>query len=152
MPAVVAKLFPVVTLLLVLPLPAGELDGTWIEVLHRPSRAEQPGYLAPRDLATLVIDGNMIVMQHGERAFRQSLIKFITGQTPQAADLTTVVDGEFWLTRAIYKLEGDTLTISESGRDKPRPTDFRRWESLDDELHLVTTYQRQPSSPAKADR
>ncbi len=38
--------------------------------------------------------------------FRQSLINFAGGEGVKAADLTTVVGGEFWLIRAIYKLEG----------------------------------------------
>lgn len=146
MPSVSVLCFAFSTLLLAVTCLSAEpleLDGTWIEVVHRPSRAEHPAYLISRDPETLVIEGSILVKKHGDRPIRQSLLKLVPSQTPQAADLTTVVDGEFWLTRAIYKLEGDTLTISEAGRDKPRPSDFRRWESLDDELHLVTTYKRQ---------
>jgi uncharacterized protein (TIGR03067 family) len=128
-----------------------QLDGTWVEIVARPSREEQPGYRAPRDPATLTIDGHLFVMKHGDRAFRQSLIKFVPGQTSTAADLTTVVGGEFWLTRAIYKFEGDTLTICEAGRDKPRPTEFRKWTGVEDELTLLTTFKRQPS-PRKVQR
>src|SRR5688572_16011950 len=89
----------------------GELDGTWIEAPYRPSRAEHPGYLPPSDPATLVIEGHMLTMKSGDQVFRQSLINFAGGEGVRAADLTTVVGGEFWLTRAIYKLEGDTLTL-----------------------------------------
>jgi hypothetical protein len=49
-------------------------------------------------------------------------------QALKAADLMAVVGGELWLTRAIYKVEGETLTIAESERDGPRPADFGRRE------------------------
>jgi uncharacterized protein (TIGR03067 family) len=130
----------------------GELDGTWVEVVYRPSREEHPGYLAPRDPATLVIDGNLFVMKAGDRSIRQSLVRLVPGQSPKAADLTTVVSGEFWLTRAIYKIEGDTLTICEAGRDKPRPSAFRRWTGGEDELTLLTTFKRQTATPTEPKR
>jgi hypothetical protein len=58
----------------------------------------------------------------------------------------TVVSGEFWRTPAIYKLEGETLTICEAGRDRPRPTDFRRWQGGDEELTLLRIFKRQPEA------
>jgi uncharacterized protein (TIGR03067 family) len=104
------------------------LDGTWVEVVSQPSREEHPAYRAPRDPATLVIDGDSFLVRAGDRVLRRSLIRLVPGQTPEAADLMTVVGGEFWLTRAIFKVEGDRLTIKEGTRDRVRPTDFAPWE------------------------
>jgi uncharacterized protein (TIGR03067 family) len=122
-----------------------QLEGTWIEVL-----SEQPrvGYSLPRDPVTLVISGNSLVNKVGDRPFRQSLFKPGAGHSPKAIDLMTVVGDEFWLTRAIYKVDGDVLTICESARDKPRPTTFRPWTGIEDEVTLLTVYRRQPA-PAK---
>ena len=126
---------------------SSELDGTWVEVVYRPSREEHPALLPPpSDPMTLEIDGHLFLEKSGDRVFRQSLLKLVPGKMPRAADLTTVVEGEFWLTRAIYKVEGDALTVCEGARDGARPTTFRRSKGVDDEMTLLTTYKRQPSA------
>jgi uncharacterized protein (TIGR03067 family) len=128
------------------------LNGTWIEVPYRPSRAEHPGYRVSMDPATLVIDGESFVIKHGDRPVRRSLVNLIPSEGPtKAADLMTVVSGEFWRTPAIYKLEGETLTICEAGRDRPRPTDFRRWQGGDEELTLLRIFKRQPEAASLAE-
>jgi uncharacterized protein (TIGR03067 family) len=123
-----------------------ELNGTWVEQIHRPTREEHPSPLAPRDPARLVIDGHQFKWTHGDRTSRQSLAKFVHGQAIKSFDLTTVVGDEFWLSRAIYKVEGDVLTICESGRNEPRPTEFRRWRGLPEPLTALTTYKRMPAT------
>jgi uncharacterized protein (TIGR03067 family) len=121
-------------------------------VPYRPSRSERPAYRPPSDPATLVIDGHLVVMKHGDKSTRQSLLKLVPGQTVKAVDLMTTVEAEFWLTRAIYKMDGDTLTICESERDRPRPTTFRRWEGGNEELTLLTTFVRQRVPATKTSR
>lgn len=119
-----------------------ELDGSWIEVIYRPSREEHPSPLAPREPATLVFEGHQVSWKNGGRTSRQSLVKFVPGQKIKALDLATVVGDDFWISRAIYKVEGDTLTICEAVHDKARPTEFRRWMGVGDPFTSLTTYKR----------
>jgi len=119
-----------------------ELDGTWIEVPRERLRIR---YSPPLGSATLIISGNSFVMKAGDRPFRQSLFKPVASDGPKAVDLMTVVGNEFWLTRAIYQIEGDILTICESAQDKPRPTEFRT--ETEGELTLMTVYRRQAAPP-----
>jgi uncharacterized protein (TIGR03067 family) len=122
-----------------------KLDGTWVEVVPRLSREDHPGYRITRSPMTLVIDGDLYLAKSGDRVFRRSLIKHIPGQTPEAVDLMTVVGGEFWLTRAIFKVDGDTLTIKEGALDHPRPTDFTPWEfngQNSKDMGIVYVYKR----------
>ncbi len=121
-----------------------ELDGTWIQILPERPRV---GYSLPLSPATLVISGNSIEEKYGDQVCRQSLFTRVPGRRPNAIDLMTVVGGEFWLTRAIYKIEGDVLTICESTRDKQRPADFRSWTGIEAEVTLLTTYKRQVAPP-----
>ncbi len=126
----------------------GELDGRWIELVEVPSREEHPSPIFPHAPQTLVIDGTLFVTKVGDRTTRQSLINFELPGEPKAADLMTVVGEEFWLTRAIYKVEGDILMICESTRDGARPTDFRRRKGIDEELTLLATFKRKVEPPA----
>lgn len=119
-----------------------ELDGSWVEVVYRPSREEHPSPLAPRDPAKLTIVGRQFTWVHGDKAFRESLVKFVPGQKFKAFDLVTVVGDEFWTSRAIYKVEGDTLHICEAVHDEPRPAEFRRWRGVGEPLTSLTTYKR----------
>jgi hypothetical protein len=124
----------------------GKLDGTWVEVVPELSRRERPGYQLAKAPMTLVIDGDLFLGKSGDRVFRRSLIKYVPGQTFEAADLMTVVGGEFWLTRAIFKVDGDTLTIKEGSVDHPRPADFTPWKfdgRNASDLAPVYVYKRQ---------
>jgi uncharacterized protein (TIGR03067 family) len=119
---------------------AADLDGTWIEIAPERDRV---GYQPPFEPMTLKISGNAMTELYGERIVRQSLFKRTDEGERKGMDLMTVVDGEFWLTRALYKIEGDTLTICESARDEPRPTELRRWESSQERLVLFRRFKRQ---------
>ena len=99
------------------------------------------GYSPPTDPAVLVIRGNLLIEKHRHRVIRQSLFKLVPNQNPKAFDLMTLVDGEFWLTTAIFMIEDDTLTICEGGRDRDRPTAFRHWGVVDDDLTLLRSFK-----------
>jgi hypothetical protein len=46
----------------------------------------------------------VLVEKHRDRVIRQSLLQLGPNQSPKALDLMTFVDGEFWLTRAIFMM------------------------------------------------
>jgi uncharacterized protein (TIGR03067 family) len=120
-----------------------ELDGTWIEIVPERPRI---GYSLPREPITLIVHGSVLVEKSGERVVRQSLFRTIPNRTPKAIDLMTVVEGEFWQTPAIYKIESDLLAICEGARDEQRPAQFRGWESIDDRLVLLRSFKRLTTS------
>jgi uncharacterized protein (TIGR03067 family) len=128
--------------------PSG-IEGTWIQIL--PDRP-LVGLSVRRRPVTLVIAGSSFVEQDDGGAFRQSLFRLVPGRDPKAIDLTTVVADEFWLTHAIYKVEGDMLTICEGERDAPRPSAFHRWEAVGDDFTALMTFKRQPNVPPKDSR
>jgi hypothetical protein len=114
------------------------LEGAWLEVLDQdPQRARRRS----RAQLTLVISGAMLVESLTDRTVRQSLFTHVSGRD-DAIDLTTVVDGEFWLTRAIYKIDNDILTICEATRDAPRPTVFRQGAGEDAQLTSLRKLKR----------
>ncbi len=117
----------------------GKLDGSWIEIVPEPPRV---GYSLKPDPIKLVVEKNSMIDLVGNSAIRQSLLTFPANQAKEAIDIVTVVDGEFWNIKGIYKLEGDVLTISEAARDAARPKDFRPWESTLDQLVLVRSFKR----------
>ncbi len=104
-----------------------EIEGTWIEQIPEPSRV---GKMVRRDPETLVIRGNLYITKVGDREFRQSLARKIPGGDPRAIDFMTVVSDQFWLSRAIYKVEKEQLTICEAVKDEERPTEFRSGNGL----------------------
>jgi hypothetical protein len=116
-----------------------ELNGTWIELIPPPSRV---GYAVRIDPTKLVIEKTSMSELVGTTAIRQSLFTLPIKQGSSAIDFVTVVDGEFWHTRGVYKIEGDVLTISESTRDGDRPKDFRPTDVLSGHLVLVRSFQR----------
>ena len=125
------------------PAEPSELEGVWLEQVYVPTREEHPGKVRIREPMTLVVTGHQFDWKRGDRSERQSLAQFVPGQTPKAINLMTVSGDEFWLSRAIYQIDGDTLTICEAVHDKPRPTAFRRWEGAQDQnLTVLTTFKR----------
>lgn len=112
-----------------------ELDGTWIEIQSQPVDASK------RDPVEITIRKNSLVESHGGQIWRQSLFKKVPDR-PQAIDFVTEVYGEFWSTRAIFKIENDVLTINESDQDKPRPTDFQPVKPFGGNYTPLRTFKR----------
>jgi uncharacterized protein (TIGR03067 family) len=125
-----------------------ELEGNWIEIAPERPRI---GYSPPFDPANLEVRGNLFVMKAGDRPFRQSLLRLVPGRGPKAIDLMTVVDGEFWLTRAIYKIDGDLLSICESTRDGERPPELRTGQGVEGKLTVLTTFRRVERGVARSE-
>ena len=115
-----------------------ELQGTWTEII--PDRPRN-GKRAPREPLTLVVDGASLLEKTQNRIVRQSLFTIVPGKC-SSIDFMTVVDGEFWLTRAIYKIEDDVLTVCEAGQNEKRPTLFQGWEALGDRLTSLRKFKR----------
>ena len=115
-----------------------ELEGTWIEVLEDDPHVARRRTRAP---LILVVSGPTFVEKLTDRTVRESLLRKVPGQRG-AIDLMTVVDGEFWLTRAIYKVEEDTLAICEATRDADRPTEFRPQRRVGVALTMLRRFQR----------
>jgi hypothetical protein len=116
--------------------PSG-LEGTWIEV---PKVVERVGYVLNRAPYSLTVEGDAWTLRCEGSLAQQSLISI-----PERGkiDFVTLSSGKFWISRAIYKIEGDVLTICEAAIEQARPTDFR--DRMDpDSFTIVQTYKRKP--------
>jgi hypothetical protein len=101
---------------------AAELTGTWDEVT--PAR-ERVGYQVAPPKVSLTFDGSACTWEErGGSKFRQSLFIPVQAGPHRGLDFVTVCDGVFWPTRALFRVDGDTLTIKEGAIGRPRPTDL----------------------------
>jgi hypothetical protein len=116
--------------------PSG-LEGTWVEI---PKKVKRVGYVLTRPPYTLTIEGDAWTLRCEGVLAQQSLFSI-----PERGkiDFVTLSSGKFWITRAIYKIEGDLLTICEAAIEQGRPTDFLEWPAHD-RLTLVQTFKRKP--------
>lgn len=104
-----------------------KLDGTWA-----PAKAELGGQPFPDEILkviTLVIKGNDYHLTLGPQEDKGTL-KVMADAKPKAMDIVGVEGPNKGKTfPAIYKLEGDTLTICyELGGGKTRPAEFKTAE------------------------
>lgn len=98
------------------------LAGKWDDVT--PER-ENHGKRTVRPKTSLTITGTAWVAEaESGRIFRQSLFTLGKDNPHRLIDLVTVDGGIFYTTRALYKIEGDILTIKEGALERPRPTDL----------------------------
>jgi hypothetical protein len=101
---------------------AADLIGTWDDVTPEPKRV---GYQLPRPGIILTFEGSVCTWkERGGGKFRQSLFNPVHAGPHRGLDFVTVSGGAFWTTRAVFRVEGDTLTIKEGALDRPRPTDL----------------------------
>jgi hypothetical protein len=105
-----------------------DLIGTWDDITPERER-QRVGYRAATARVPLTFEGSACIWgEPGGRAIRQSLFIPIQAGSHRGMDFVTVSSGAFWKTRALLKIEGNTLTIKEAALDRPRPTDFSTWE------------------------
>ena len=98
------------------------LVGTWDDVT--PER-ENAGKQHIRPKTFLTITGTAFTAQElGGPVFRQSLFVLPARDPNHLIDFITVDGGVFYKTHALYKIEGDTLTIKEGALERPRPVDL----------------------------
>jgi hypothetical protein len=128
---------------------AGETDlfGTWDDVTPEPAQ-ERVGYRdhSPRPHVSVTFDGSACTWRvRGGQTIRQSLFITVPAGQYRGIDFVTVSSRAFWTSRALFGIDGDTLTIKEGAIDRPRPTDFSPVEfdgQNADSLALVHVYKR----------
>ena len=102
--------------------PSAVLAGTWDDITPQKQRF---GYRMPQPKVSLTILGTSCTWQEdGGGAFRQSLFVLGDSNPDRLIDFVTVSGGRFHTTHALFKVEGDILTIKEAGLDRPRPVDL----------------------------
>jgi hypothetical protein len=120
-----------------------DLSGTWDEVT--PRKEYQSTWLESAPWV-LTFDGRVVSWQEGGGVIRQSL--FIQDDAHAAIDFMTVVDGAFLTTKALFEVDGDTLTIREGAINEPRPSTIIPKEGAADAWLPVRIYMRRPNNSA----
>lgn len=115
------------------------LQGEWLEIVDETPRHGK--WLQP-DPITLEVSASVLTEKHASKVIRQSLFLLAEGAESSAIDFITVVSGEFWHTKAIYKLESDELTICEAAKGEARPTEFRQPETAIEQFVLCRKFRR----------
>jgi hypothetical protein len=119
------------------------LSGTWDDVTPEQERV---GYRLPRGRVPVTFDGSACTWgEKGGRPFRQSLFITVPAGKDRGIDFVTVCSGVFHTSRALFRIEGDTLTIKEGAIDRPRPTELSPVEfdgQNADAFALVYIYKR----------
>ena len=93
-----------------------KLEGAWDDVtLTR--ELEHPGKRVTRPPMVLTMSGSVACWEQGGRTVRQSLFTTSQAGPYRAVDFVTVGEGTFCTTRALFTIEGDTLTIREGAID-----------------------------------
>ena len=122
---------------------ASDLRGTWDDVTPEGARV---GYHLRRPDVSLTFNGTACTWQTpaGFTA-RQSLFVQVQVGRDRGLDFVTVSGGAFVTTRALFQVEGDTLTIKEAALDKPRSTKLSPWKfdgQNADDFAVVSVYKR----------
>jgi uncharacterized protein (TIGR03067 family) len=92
---------------------------------------EQQGKTAPDDVVkdyVLTVKGDQWVVSSGGKAAEPATIKIDPTKDPKTIDLTRKVGDKETVSRGIYKLEGDTLTLCRTGTGE-RPKEFKTSDS-----------------------
>jgi hypothetical protein len=122
-----------------------DLLGTWDDITPE-RKQDRVGLRHVMTRIPLTFDGTACTWgEPGGPAARQSLFIPVQAGTHRGLEFVTVNSGAFWKTHAIYKIEGDVLTIKEGALNQPRPTDFTPWEfngRNSDAMALVQVYKR----------
>ena len=120
------------------------LVGTWDDVTPERENAGKR-FIRPKTFLTIA-DTAFTAQEVGGPVFRQSLFVLRDRDPHHLIDFVTVDGGVFYKTRALYKIEGDTLTIKEGALERPRPTDLApdEFDGGAKDWAPVTIYKRRP--------
>ena len=117
----------------------GELAGTWQAVTYALDGKAASAEDQKKIQLLIDRDGKARAELEG-KTFIAGTIKADPGKTPKTMDITYTQGQEKGKTsRAIYKIEGDRLTICRSAAGSPRPTAFA---SEPGSGHTLMTYRR----------
>lgn len=124
-------------------LDVADLHGTWDEVT--PSRQRVGYQVAPAQLSLTFVGSVCTWDVRGGGIARQSLFIPVRAGSQRAMDFVTVDGGALLKTRALFKVEGNSLTIKEAALDGPRPSDLAPWTfdgQNSDTMATVGVYRR----------
>lgn len=99
-----------------------DLQGEWKMV-----KAESNGKPLPEEKVartTLVVDGNTMYFQDGEKKQEEVTITLDVSKKPHAIDITPTRKDAAKAIQGIFRREGDRLTIAFTRRGGERPTEF----------------------------